>query len=294
MNTECTRWTLLIMLLLVSFLTGGTATAQNGTPYYRFWRGFKKPDISREAFVQALIDDFMPATVQTHGQEGLMSYMVILPPASAPWNIPDEIALVAYASEDIYKTITTTPHGRAYQIKHGDIFTPKDNPATGALIIPGQSRGSRSLVPRPFAEISPEEFRREAAYDVLSQPVDWQTGHSMFFMGLRKPSLRPDFFWDALYRHIQNVRTAFPAQGLKGYLVLADPNYEIALLNWESREAMEKALNSPAGQALEKEALGFVDPLLWQQFRAFDGTLQTGDCVNYLFSRPDDKNIPPK
>jgi len=186
----------------------------------------------------------------------------------------------------VYKTISSTPHGKAYQQKHGDIFTTKGNPASVSSEIPGQSRGSRSLVPIDFESISPDDFRKEAAYDVLAKPIDWQTGHSVFFLGLRKPSLRPDFFWDALYKHIKNVKTSFIAMGLRGYVVLSAPNYEMAFMNWESKEAMEKALQSPQGKSLEKEAAGIATPVMWKDFRDFDGTVQPGECVNYKFSRP--------
>ena len=268
--------------VLFSALFSGVLFAETA-PYYRFWRGFKKADLAWKDFHQALVTDFMPATVKTHGHEGLVSYLVVLPSATDSVVVPDEAALVAYQSEETYKTVSSTPHGQAYQKKHGDIFTSKVSPSADLL---AKQRASRSLVPVAFSTILADDFRREGAYDVLGQPIDWQTGHSVFFLGLRKPSLRPDFFWDALHKHISYVKTAFPPFGLRGYVVLVDRDYEMAFMNWNTKEAMEKTFQSPQGKALMKDAQGLLNTLMWQDFRDFDGLVQPGECVNVKFPRP--------
>jgi hypothetical protein len=287
MNPEFPRWSLPIMVFLLAFLsTGFCAEENNGTPYYRFWRGFKKDGMAWEEFHKALVTDFMPATVNTLGREGLVSYLVVLPIGSGSGNIPEEVALVGYVSEEIYKTASNTPHGKAYQQKHGDIFKTRGNSQAEPNEIPGQSRFSRSLVPIDFESVSPEHFRKEAAYDVLFKPVDWQTGYSVFFMGLRNPSLRPDFFWDAMYKHVKAVKTAYSPMGLQGYVVLIDPNYEMAFMNWTSKATMEKAMQSPQGKSLENDVSNILTPLIRKEFRDFDGNVQPGECVNYKFVRP--------
>ena len=287
MNRVQRRSVAAFCVFLFAILLASYGEEEKGeAPYYRFWRGFKKAGLSMEDFHHALVTDFMPVTVKTHGKEGLVSYMVVLPPGSGTKVIPDEIALVAYASENTYKTITRTPHGLAYQKKHGDIFTGKGSPGSATIEIQGSSRASRSLVPIDFASTTARDFHREQAYDVFRKPVDWQTGHSIFFYGFRKPSLRPDFFWDALYKHVSYVRTAFTPFGLKGYVILVTQNEEIAFMNWDSKEGMEKALQSPQGKALVKDAMSILDTLLWKDFRGFDGTLNPGDCINYQFPRP--------
>lgn len=272
---------------MVFVLTGiASAATPDVPPYYRFWRGFKKDGLAWIEFHRALVNDFMPATVKTHGSEGLMSYMVVLPPRGDSRFIPDEIALVTYGSEQTYKTITNTPHGKAYQVKHGEIFSTRTPGHAEPLNKGLESRISRSLVPVDFSGITAKGFHSERAYDVLSKPVDWQKGHSVCFFGLRKKSLRPDFFWDTLYKHIIYTRTAFSPLGLKGYVILVSPDYEIAFMNWESKSAMENALQSQKGKALVRDSRGILDTILWQDFRDFDGNINPGECVNCKFSHP--------
>jgi len=243
-------------------------------PFYRFWRGFKREDLPAAEFHRRLVGEFMPATVKTHGHEGLQAYLVALPPAPPPASctriVPDEIALVAYESEDTYRRLTQTPHGKAYQQKHWEIF------AKGV---------SKSLVPRPFDLVTRREFKAEQAFDVLGTPVDWQQGVTAFFLGFRKTSLRPDFFHDALYKHVRYVRSAFAPLGLKGYLVLVTNDSEIALLNWESKEAMDRAMAGPSGQAMVRDAQGILDFHMYQFDREFDGSMKIGEFVNVRFQR---------
>lgn len=244
------------------------AATRRTAPFYRFWRGFKREDLPAADFFRRLIGEFMPATVQTHGHEGLLAYLVALPPASGTKTVPDEIALVAYESEAVYRRLTQTPHGKAYQQKHWEIF----------------ARGvSKSLVPQPFDLVSRREFKGERAFDVLNSPVDWQEGTTAFFLGFRKPSLRPDFFHDALYNHVRYVRSAFVPLGLKGYLVLVTNDAEIALLNWESQEAMDRAMSSPAGQAMVRDAQGILDFHMYKNARPFAGSMEVGEFVTYPF-----------
>lgn len=287
MKQEFSRLSLLMMAFLLVFLsTGFCAEEQSGTPYYRFWRGFKKDGMAWEEFHKALVTDFMPATVNTLSREGLVSYLVVLPISSDSWNIPEEVALVAYVSEEAYRAASNTPHGKAYQQKHGDIFKTRGNSQAGSNEASGSSRFSRSLVPIDFESASPEHFRNEVAYDVLFKPVDWQTGYSVFYLGLRNPSLPSEFFGNAMYKHVKAVKSAYSSMGLQGYVVLIDPDYEMAFMNWASKEMMEKAMQSPQGKSLEKEVASILTPLIWEEFRDFAGNVQPGECVNYKFVRP--------
>jgi quinol monooxygenase YgiN len=293
MNFELPKWGLLLaVFLLFALASGFCAGKEPGAPYYRFWRGFKKNNLAWQEFHQALVTDFMPATVKTHGGEGLMSYLVVLPVGSESWNLPDEIALVAYASQDVYKTITSTPHGKAYQEKHGEIFANKWNSPAATIEIPGQSRLSHSLVPIDFTGVSPEGFRKEAAYDLLAQPVDWQSGYSVFSLGIRSRSLRPDFFWDALYKQLTSEKEAFSPMGLRGYVVISAPNYVIAFQNWESQDAMTKATQGPTGKVLQQKAASIMPTIFQKEFRDFDGNVQPGECVNVKFARPSERIFP--
>src|SRR5437588_12379615 len=110
----------LIMMITVLLATT-MAYAQNEATYYRFWQGFKLPDLTSEQFVQGL-PPFMQSTVDVYQGKGINNYLVALPPANKPAFIPDEFALVAFDNEADYLADRNTPAGKAYANSHWQHF----------------------------------------------------------------------------------------------------------------------------------------------------------------------------
>ena len=265
-----------LMLLLIgefaSFAAVKPKSRPAGTlvPFVRFWRGFRLPGLDFPAFRNKLVKEFIPATLKTPGRYGLSAYMVAVPLPSGKIALPDEVALVIYRDENAYNRMNETPEGRAYQKSHWGLFSREI---------------SLSLVPRPFNMSSRIPTERGAAFDVLGIPVDWNSGQTFFFFGLRKPSLTPENFFRKLKTHVACVKSSFASQGLKGYLVLITGEYEIAFLNWESGSAMQKAMSTPKGKALFENAKSIQINHMWAPVKRYDGWLEPGDCSDVRFLR---------
>lgn len=100
-------------------------------------------------------------------------------------------------------------------------------------------------------------------YDVSAQPIDWKSGYSTIFVGSRLKSSSPTEFLPHLTRHVVAVKKALEPQGLRGYIVLATDDYEIAYLNWADQETADKAFASPEGQAVRADGRSFMEPVLF-------------------------------
>src|SRR6516225_9758489 len=79
----------------------------------RVFRGRKKADTRRDAFVQRLEQLFMPVTIQMQRLYGLTAYLpAVLPEHQSA--IPDEVALVFYRTQECYHEAKRCIGGRAY------------------------------------------------------------------------------------------------------------------------------------------------------------------------------------
>lgn len=203
MRKSIYRLTLVLAILAQSF----TADA---APYYRFWRGWKLPQLSTQAFQQGLNQSLLPQTVVVGGGRGLVGYLPFLYPAQSPAELPQEVALVVYESEQAYQAIRSTPEGQAYGDLHWKFF---DKP-----------RGSGSVVPEPYVG----KIENGKAYDVLLSAADWRQGHGIFLTSRIHGDIRP---------YIDSLRRDFARKGLISalFLVQGDTLYEYQL--WVAPEA---------------------------------------------------------
>lgn len=250
------------LLSFPAFALPGSTSSE--MPFCRFWRGFRKEGASSEEFRKRLANEFMPATVQTPGKFGLCAYLVVVPPADHPAHIPDEIALVMYASEAGYRKMNADPEGKRYQESHWDVF---------------QRGTSGSLVPQAFPGIVSELPQKGLAFDLIGKSADWQAGYTLFTLEFRRPELGPVDFPGKLARHLGSVRAAFSSRGLQGCLVLMTDAYVMSFMNWESRAAMDAAFASSDGKAVARNAVKILEPYMRIPARPFDGTLEFGDFV---------------
>ena len=90
----------------------------------RVWQGFMNEayQANQNEFYQLLGSVFIPVTSQIMTPLGLQAYFPGILPYSTQ-QMPDEIALVVYSSqEDYYEASRKTVIGRAYGKLHGDVF----------------------------------------------------------------------------------------------------------------------------------------------------------------------------
>lgn len=117
---------ILSLLLCVSF----SAHAQ----YHRFYRGFVLPNTNMEGFLTEVNKNFFPLFAKAHG-EGLVNYRPVLLNEDKKLGLPQEIVILTFKGEEVYKAYTETEIGKQIRAAHGPLF---------------DSKLSKSLVPTPF------------------------------------------------------------------------------------------------------------------------------------------------
>jgi hypothetical protein len=223
--------------------------------YYRVWQGFKKPELSQSKFLSEL-PQFMNDTVDLYRGRALNNYLVGLPPKDHPSFIPDEFALVALHSEVAYREIRKTPEGREYGRRHWDVFN-KEN--------------SNSAPFKNYYETSPKTLEHNVAYDLIGKPVDWSKGHTLFFIGTKKDGLSSQKFLTRLSTHVDMVTKTFKGKGFKGYIVIANEKYEVAYINWESKELADAAYATEEGKAVFTDAKEIMNILQFNEAKIYEG-----------------------
>jgi hypothetical protein len=155
---------------------GGSAPQPVPADSVRVFRGRKKADSRRDAFVQRLGQVFMPITVQMQRLYGLTAYLPAVLPELQQSTIPDEVALVFYRTQECYHEAKRCIGGRAYGELHELAF---------------DMAASHSGFPQLLAadKITPDQ-----PYHLFERSVDWQTGYSRLFVGTRKGNAGSDAF----------------------------------------------------------------------------------------------------
>ncbi len=104
-------------------------------------------------------------------------------------------------------------------------------------------------------------------YPIVGSFPNFSKGYTTFFIGTRKAEVSPVDFNTNLIRHINKVKQSFVPMGLTGYFVTATSNYEMAVMQWESQSAMEKAFETPDGKTMISDARSLLEPLVWEPLK---------------------------
>jgi hypothetical protein len=240
--------------LILALLISTAAQASNTANYFRFWQGFKKHQLTQEEFLTGL-NPFMKLTVDTYGGKGLENYVVAVPPAGKPAFVPDEFALVAFDSKESYDKVRATPEGKAYGAAHWEIFDKNLS----------KSAEMRMLT----ADV--KEIDWNVAYNVLGKGIPLTNTYVTFFVGARKEGVDVDTYRSRMLEHFRFVARTFEPKGLVGYLALAQRNYEVAYVIWDSKESADKAFASDEGKAVLADTETILTPLMFMEAQIFDG-----------------------
>jgi hypothetical protein len=142
----------------------------------RVFRGRKKGDTRRDAFVQRLEQVFMPITVQMERLYGLTAYLPAVLPELRESAIPDEVALVFYRTQECYHEAKRSIGGRAYSELHEIAF---------------DMSASHSGFPQLLAS---DKITPDQPYHLFDRSIDWQTGYSRLLVATRKAGAVSDAF----------------------------------------------------------------------------------------------------
>ena len=186
----------------------------------RVWRGFKRAELTSGDFLSVLGSVFIPVTAQLQSLYGLTAYLPTVLPTSKPSEVPDEIALVFYKTQQAYNDTKLIIAGRAYSWLHKSVFA---FPA------------SLSDFPIPLGST----LALDQPYHLFSGAADWRTGYAHVFSGARPKNVEVKEFAAGLQRFFQQLQKKPPA-GLDGAVCCVSTNYVVYWEHWTSEDASLK------------------------------------------------------
>jgi len=238
------------------------------------WRGFKSATLTYEQFVQFLGSTFVPACALLQPPVGLRAYLpTMVPPDGKPDAVPDQTALMFWATPQAHDLARKAIAVRIYQDLHGDAY---DMARSGTPEVPVSiTAASGSVAP-------------EQPYHLVDSPADWMLGAVHHLVGARRQDLAAATFLAEAHAWA----TAFhagPPRGVDGALVCCGNDYAVAWVHSPDPSAtLGDALAGLA--ALTVPVLDSEQrPLelragLWDDWPGLD--LTTDSCINIQLARP--------
>ncbi len=201
-----------------------------------------------------------------------------------PFSLEDELQK---ASGGLY---SRGPAWQSYVLKDKNLVTGQ-NPASSKdaaqkvidlLLSPGKEQWLEAFVEESFQKAIRRPFKStkgaglpvNVVLDASPKRTTWDTGHVVVHLGRRKKNVKRRIFLPLLKKHIKHGLRLLKGKGLRGYMVLATKDYELAYLQWRSEAHMTRVLSSKKGKAMVAEAASFMDSALWKQARKYPTWLQ--------------------
>jgi hypothetical protein len=105
---------------------------------FRIFRGYKKADLAENTFLKNLGETFMPGTPLMLRDLGLAAYLLsVLPVTAAAADVPDEVAIIAYPSQEGYAWARNNTNRRPHVHEHASGRVRHDQEPFG---LPGSHR----------------------------------------------------------------------------------------------------------------------------------------------------------
>jgi hypothetical protein len=148
-------------------MTGNPLSLPVGVDGIRMFAGYRS--MERDKFFEELGQSFMPGTPAALAELGLAAYLPAVLDLDTEQGLPDEIALIVYASRDVYTAARSTVRGRMYTHSHAGVFDM------------ARSRGQW-----PGTVDQPEQLQGTDRWSwcVFDRDVDWQRGFTrVLFIG---------------------------------------------------------------------------------------------------------------
>jgi len=231
----------------------------------RVWRGFMLAGTDYSQFAQILGSVFVPACALLQPNAGLTAYVPsMVSQKNKPAAVPDQTALMWWATTTAHDEATKTVAVRAYQDLHGAVY---------------DTKVSRSDVPVPLGT----PIAVNQPYYFFDNPADWMLGTVRHLVGAPKS---PSNFLTALQTWASAYK-AKPPKGVDGALLLAGNGYVAFWEHWTKKPGA-----SPIDD-LAKTVTPFLFATaenippgggLWADWPGWDLTQHT--CMNVQLDRP--------
>jgi hypothetical protein len=255
----------------------------------------------RAGFRRTLGRLFIPAWTQLTAPLGLRAYVPSVPPQTdASPQIPDEIAIVFFESNDVYNNIRRTTAGRLCgKTLHGSVIAWREDPSP----LRKSSSGFPSRMPdldEGVLEFQPERNQKayanneagETGYYLFDNEADWYYGATRVFVGARPKTIGADEYRNSVHQAFAGLRLNRPV-GLEGLLFVILEGCLICWAHWTSTEAYRKDLLTDLKQKLSVIMDRFAESkeVPSSMSRKFEGfpDLQDGDSYAIWFQRRHEK-----
>jgi len=252
----------------------GPAALQGSVPVkpdaVRVWCGYRTDGLDGPTFRKALGRNFLPFCIQSQPPLGLTAYLPAILPDDRPDGVPDEIALVFYESQDVYRAAAKTTIGRIYGALHGTVF----------------SRNSTSS----FPSLLEDAIKPNTPYYLLNQEADWYLGTARVLVGTRRDLSLPTDFRARYLAGLKAIQKR-PSKGLDGAITTVTDDWAIYWEHWTEEGAQDSVPNRHVDRLrreLDVVLLKWFQPRrvpTWM-FERYDGMeLQGGECLIPQFTR---------
>jgi hypothetical protein len=248
------------------------------------WRGFMAPGSSYTQFAQFLGNIFVPACALLQPNAGLRAYLpTMVPQNGKPAMVPDQTALMFWATPAAHDQANAAIAVRIYQQLHGDVYD--------------MVRSKLPEVPVALTSIGgpAPTLVADQPYYVFDQAADWMLGNTNHLVGAKRADLTTADFLSQAYTWAAALR-AKPPLGMDAALVSCGPDYVTAWVHSTSKGAgFAKALDGLAAlttPVLRQNPVPFTPGAgLWDAWPGID--LTKNSCINIQLNRPPANRVTP-
>lgn len=237
------------------------------------WRGFRSTARTYAEFAAFLGSVFVPACALLQPRVGLRAYLPTLLPEVKPAGVPDQTALMFWATPAAHDLANRAIAVRIYQNLHGDAYD--------------LTRSHTTEVPLPITAAD-GALVAEQPYYLFDRAADWMLGGVEHLVGARRPELTASEFRTKALAWAMGLRAAPPA-GIDAALVCCGDDHAVAWVHGARPDgAMAGALEQLAAltrPVLRARPRAVTLPAgLWNDWPGLD--LSRDACINLQFARP--------
>lgn len=222
-------------------------TTPVGPQSVRVFAGYRLPALTREAFFKELGDTFMPGTPYMLAPLGLSGYVAAALDFEAESGMPDEVALIVYASLEAYTAARErSVRGRMYTHSHAGVF----DMARSRGQFPGPVDNPNKLMPAD-----------RWSWYLFDRRIDWQAGTTrlLFLQGAATERTLQTALVDA-------TRAATPAleeAGVDQVIVVATTDYAGIWIHGAGIEKLDPATLKlvPGGAKISRDLIASPVPM---------------------------------
>ncbi|MDI9309299.1 MAG: hypothetical protein QM535_03695 [Limnohabitans sp.] len=157
------------------------------------WRGFKSSS-DFEKFYNFLGSVFVPSCALLQPNVGLRAYLpTLIPQTNKPNAVPDQTALMFWATPESHDEANETVAVRAYQNLHGDVYD--------------MSRSHLPEVPTLFPK-KVTDIQIEQPYFLFKNKADWMLGSVKHLVAARPDTISTGDFTQLIFNWVTQLQTA--------------------------------------------------------------------------------------